>query len=226
MSLSRARVVREISRVGCVTTLMRLAKARQLAGVSRAVRAMATVNTTPTTGLPPPNAGRFGTADVCDVHHPENVDVMTTRSVHVAAANYFKDFGGRRRFCGAVSTILCFENNPLVRAALEESGRGRVLVVDGGASARCALLGDNLAEMAAANGWAGIIINGMVRDSEDIAKMDIGVKAIGTHPLKSSKRDKGERDVPVSFANVTFNPGDFVYADGDGVVVASRELEL
>jgi regulator of ribonuclease activity A len=183
-------------------------------------------NTTPTTPLPPPDASRFGTADICDVHHPENVDEMGVRGVSIAASNYFKDFGGRRRFAGEVTTVLCYENNPLVRAALEEPGRGRVLVVDGGASARCALLGDNLAEMAAANGWSGIIVNGCVRDSEDIAKMDVGVKAIGTHPLKSSKRDKGLRDVEVSFAGVSFKPGSYVYADGDGVVVASQKLEL
>ena len=98
--------------------------------------------------------------------------------------------------------------------------------MDAGASKRCAVLGDMLAEMGAKNGWSGIIINGCCRDSEDIGKMDIGVKTIGTHPLKSSKRDKGLKDVDVSFAGVTFRPGDYVYADGDGVLVSSEKLEL
>jgi RraA family protein len=122
--------------------------------------------------------------------------------------------------------VLCFENNPLVRKALEEQGRGRVLVVDGGGSKRCALLGDNIAAMAVENGWSGIIIHGCLRDSDDISKMALGVKALATHPLKSSKRDAGLRDVPVSFAGVNFKPGDWVYADKDGVLVAGEELKL
>ena len=122
--------------------------------------------------------------------------------------------------------MLCFENNPLVRKALEEQGRGRVLVVDGGGSKRCALLGDNIAAMAVENGWSGIIIHGCLRDSDDISKMALGVKALATHPLKSSKRDAGLRDVPVSFAGVNFKPGDWVYADKDGVLVAGEELKL
>jgi len=219
-----------------------MARARRLAlefarAAERRVRALGastarstrstTTNATPATPSPPANASRFGTADVCDVHHPENVDDATTaRSMRVATPNYFKDFGGRRRFHGEVTTVLCYENNPLVRAALEEPGKGRVLVVDGGASLRCALLGDNLAEMAATNGWSGIIVNGCVRDSEDIARFDVGVKAIGTHPLKSSKRDPGRRDARVSFAGVDFEPGSYVYCDADGVVVAAKKLEL
>ena len=109
---------------------------------------------------------------------------------------------------------------------MEEPGKGRVLVVDGGGSKRCALLGDNIAAMAAANGWAGIIIHGCIRDSADIAAMPLGVKALATHPLKSAKRDAGLRDVPVSFAGVRVRPGDWVYADGDGVLVSPDELKL
>ena len=120
----------------------------------------------------------------------------------------------------------CFENNPLVRASLEEKGAGRVLVVDGGGSRRCALLGDNIAAMAVENGWAGIVINGCIRDSLDISRMDLGVKALATFPLKSSKRDPGLRDVAVSFAGVTVNPGDWIYADGDGVLVSKEELTV
>ena len=176
---------------------------------------------------PEPNAARFGTSDVCDAHHRAAVDDATSeRSVFIATANYFKDYGGRTRFEGLVSTVRCYENNPLVRAALSEAGAARVLVVDGGASTRCALLGDNLAELAAVNGWSGVIVNGCVRDSEDVRKHDVGVKAIGTHPLKSAKRDPGARDVPVTFAGVTFRPGHYVYADADGVVVSPHKLDL
>ena len=113
-----------------------------------------------------------------------------------------------------------------MRACLEEPGVGRVLVVDGGGSKRCALLGDNIAAMAAANAWAGIIIHGCIRDSADIGAMPLGVKALATHPLKSAKRDAGLRDVPVAFAGVTVQPGDWVYADGDGVLVSPVELKL
>lgn len=101
-----------------------------------------------------------------------------------------------------------------------------MLVVDGGGSKRCALLGDNIAEMAHKNGWSGIIINGCIRDSADIATMPLGVKALATYPLKSSKRDPGLRNVPVTFGGATFHPGDWVYADGDGVLVSREELAL
>ena len=203
--------------------------------MSRASRAMTHATASASRGArdgswtPDANAARFGTSDICDVHHPGVVDdvIGTSASrVRVARANALKDYGGTRRFRGEVSTVLCFENNPLVRLALEEPGLGRVLVVDGGGSERCALLGDNLAETAARNGWSGVIVNGCVRDSEDIAKFNVGVKAIGTHPLKSSKRDPGLRDVPVTFAGVTFVPGSYVYADADGIVVSPEKLEI
>ena len=113
-----------------------------------------------------------------------------------------------------------------MRASLEEPGLGRVLVVDGGGSRRCALLGDNIAAMAVENGWSGVVINGCIRDSLDISKMELGVKALATHPLKSSKRDPGLKGVSVSFAGVTVRPGDWVYADGDGVLVSREELKL
>mmetsp|Transcript_26223 Transcript_26223/g.57267 ORF Transcript_26223/g.57267 Transcript_26223/m.57267 type:complete len:221 (+) Transcript_26223:97-759(+) len=174
---------------------------------------------------PPPDSSRAGTADLCDVFHPESVDVMSDRKVKIAAP-IFKDFGGNSKFSGKITTVLCYENNPLVRKALEEPGQGRVLVVDGGASLRCALLGDQIAAMAVKNGWSGILINGCIRDSEDIGKMDLGVKALATFPLKSSKRDPGLRDVPVTFAGVTFTPGHWLYADKDGVLVSPTELKL
>lgn len=114
----------------------------------------------------------------------------------------------------------------MVREALGEPGLGRVLVVDGGASQRCALLGDNLAALGAKNGWSGVIVNGLIRDSGVIKTIDIGVKALGTIPVKSCKRDKGLRDVPVTFGGVTFRPGEWVHADEDGVLVAPEQLTL
>mmetsp|Transcript_48115 Transcript_48115/g.154190 ORF Transcript_48115/g.154190 Transcript_48115/m.154190 type:complete len:209 (+) Transcript_48115:54-680(+) len=177
---------------------------------------------------PPPDASRAGTADLCDVHHPENVDETLDpkdKKVQIMAPGLLRDYGGVIRFSGPASTVKCFENNPLVRQALGEPGRGRVLVVDGGASMRCALLGDNLAAMGVANGWSGVIVNGCIRDSRDIGSMGIGVKAISTHPLKSSKRDPGHREVPVGFGGVTIRPGDWVHCDEDGVLVAPEELK-
>ena len=121
---------------------------------------------------------------------PASPWMWCARKMQVVDAGYLRDFGGVKRFSGPAVTIQCFENNPLVRQALGEPGEGRVLVVDGGGSTRCALLGDNLAAMAANNGWSGVIINGCLRDTEDIAKTSVGVKAIAPHPVKSSKRDR------------------------------------
>lgn len=157
--------------------------------------------------------------------HPEPLDMMTggNRSMQFIQPGYLSDFGGITKFAGPASTIKCFENNPLVREALNEPGNGRVLVVDGGGSKRCALLGDNLAELAFKNNWAGVVINGCLRDAEDTKKIKIGVKAIAPHPLKSSKRDPGARDVTVTFAGVTVQPGDWVYCDMDGVIIGGKE---
>ncbi|KAK9818251.1 hypothetical protein WJX72_009589 [[Myrmecia] bisecta] len=176
----------------------------------------------PTTATPPADAARGATADLCDVFLPDPVDVVTEQKVQIVAP-IFRDYGGKLRFNGRAATVKCFENNPL---ALEENGTGRVLVVDGGASMRCALLGDNIADMAVKNGWSGIIINGCIRDSEDIGRMALGVKALNTYPLKSSKRDLGLRDVPITFANVTVRPGDYIYADKDGILVSAEQLSL
>eukprot|EP00882_Tetradesmus_deserticola_P011843 GHRQ01012535.1.p1 GENE.GHRQ01012535.1~~GHRQ01012535.1.p1 ORF type:complete len:213 (+),score=42.14 GHRQ01012535.1:410-1048(+) len=121
-----------------------------------------------------------------------------------------------------LSTARCF----LCCQAFEQPGTGRVLVVDGGGSKRCALLGDNIAEMAHKNGWSGVVIYGCIRDSEDIGKMPLGVKALGTYPLKSAKRDVGLADVPVTIAGVTVEPGDWLYADKDGILVSKEELKL
>jgi len=139
-------------------------------------------------------------------------------------APLFDDFGGIRRFAGQIATIKCFEDNSLVKAALAEPGEGKVLVVDAGGSLRCAMLGDMLAESAVNNGWRGVVMFGCIRDSADIAGMSLGVKALATNPRKSQKRGEGQRDIPVSFGDITFQPGDFLYADEDGIVVASEPL--
>jgi len=123
-----------------------------------------------------------------------------------------------------MATVKVFEDNTLVRAALETPGAGRVLVVDGGGSRRCALLGDRLAQLAIDNGWAGLIINGCIRDSREVDAMDIGVKALAAHPAKSAKRGEGQEEISVAFAGVRFEPGCFVYADADGIVVSDRAL--
>ncbi len=136
----------------------------------------------------------------------------------------FTSYGGAKIFSGAISTVKCHEDNSFVRSTLEQPGKGKVLVVDGGGSLRCALLGDMLAELGIKNGWTGIIIYGCIRDSAVIGKMDIGVKGLNTNPKKSLKKDTGERDVEVTFAGVNFIPGHFLYADEDGFVVSDKEL--
>ncbi|XXY52997.1 ribonuclease E activity regulator RraA [Sorangium sp. So ce269] len=154
------------------------------------------------------------TTDLCD-NHPDAIAV---------ADPIFRDYGGARLFHGRVATVKVHEANVLVRKMLEEPGEGRVLVVDGGGSLRCALLGDNLADMAHRNGWAGLLVYGCIRDVEEIARIPIGVKALATHPRKSGKKDMGDRDVPVTFAGITYVPGGFVYADLDGVLFARDQL--
>jgi regulator of ribonuclease activity A len=141
------------------------------------------------------------------------------------ASPVFGDFGGRDAFGGPIATVKVFEDNSLVRSALQEAGAGRVLVIDGGGSLRCALVGDLLAKLALDNGWAGIVVHGCVRDSVAIARLDIGVKALATNPRKSVKRGEGQRDVPVHFAEVDFMPGEYVYADLDGLVISERALD-
>ncbi|HUS25468.1 MAG TPA: ribonuclease E activity regulator RraA [Candidatus Binatia bacterium] len=136
----------------------------------------------------------------------------------------FRDFGGQRVFHGPIKTLKVFEDNSLVRAQLEQKGEGRVLVVDGGGSKRCALLGDQLGQLAVKNGWAGILIYGCIRDSEAIGALAVGVKALAVHPRKSEKRGAGQEDVPLQFAGVTFRSGAWLYADADGILVSDKPL--
>jgi len=136
----------------------------------------------------------------------------------------FRDFGGRRAFCGAAVTVKCFEDNTQIKSVLAEPGAARVLVADAGGSLRCAMLGDLIAASAVAQGWAGVILYGCVRDTDELAGMPLGVKALAANPRKSQRRGEGQRDLPVTFAGVCFAPGDWVYADGDGILVAAARL--
>ena len=137
----------------------------------------------------------------------------------------FSSFGGRVDFFGKIATLKVFEDNSLVRTALGTPGNGRVLVIDGGGSLRRALVGDQLAALAAQNGWAGLVVYGCIRDSRAIGETDIGMLAIDTHPKKTVKRNVGESDIPVSFGGVTFTPGEWLYADEDGVILSAHALE-
>jgi regulator of ribonuclease activity A len=137
-----------------------------------------------------------------------------------------RHYGGAQRFAGPISTLKVFEDNSLVRSALEEPGQGRVLVVDGGGSLRCALVGDQLGALAMQNGWVGIVVYGCVRDVAELAQMPLGVLALANHPRRSMKRGEGQRDVAVRFAGVLFTPGQYLYADANGIVVAKAPIDL
>ena len=156
----------------------------------------------------------LATADLCDGFGDE---------VRVAEP-LFRDWGGSVDFAGPIETLRVFEDNALVREALETPGRGRVLVVDGGGSLRAALVGGNLAALAQRNGWVGIVVHGCIRDIAEVAGTEVGVKALAAIPRKSAKAGAGERSVPVTFAGVTFVPGAYLYADRDGIVIADRNL--
>jgi regulator of ribonuclease activity A len=159
--------------------------------------------------MPYPGDLVIATADVLDAH-PDRAQVCLLA---------FRSFGGRRSFAGRVATVRCHEDNVVVKRRVQEAGEGRVLVVDGGGSLRVALLGDVVAGLAAANGWAGVIVHGAVRDSVALAGIDLGVVALGTNPRPSAKTGDGEADDAVTFGEATFRPGDGVFVDDDGIVV-------
>ena len=134
------------------------------------------------------------------------------------------NYGQIRQFGGAVVTIKCHEDNSLVKQCVDEPGLGRVIVVDGGGSMRRALLGDLLAEKAAANRWSGLIINGVIRDVDEIGRTAVGVQALGRCPIKTEKRGVGQRDIDIHIGGVDIAPGDYIYADNNGVIVSKRPL--
>jgi regulator of ribonuclease activity A len=158
----------------------------------------------------------FLTCDLCDVHQAD-----TTFRV---LPPVFRDFGARLKFCGPVATVKCFEDNSLVKAAVDSPGNGRVLVVDGGGSLRKALMGGNLGASAARNGWAGVVIDGAVRDVAELAQFALGIRALALVPMPPVKRNSGETDIAVQLQGVWVRPGDWLYADADGTVVAARAL--
>jgi regulator of ribonuclease activity A len=133
----------------------------------------------------------------------------------------FGQYGGRAMFAGPISTVKCFQDNALLKSVLSEPGNGRVLVIDGDASVHTALVGDLIAELGRSNGWAGLIVNGAVRDASTLRTLDIGIKALGTNPRKSTKTGDGQRDVAVTFGGVTFLPDEIAYSDDDGIVVVA-----
>lgn len=171
-----------------------------------------------TTTAAPSGKTAFATCDLCDQHKNDHSGAF--RVLPPA----FRDFGAVRAFCGPVTTVKCFEDNSLVKAAVDSPGQGRVLVVDGGGSLRRALLGGNLGAAAARNGWAGVVIDGCVRDVAELAGHAVGIRALAAMPLPTEKRNEGQRDVPVQIQGVWVRPGDWLYADADGIVVGSQRL--
>ena len=133
----------------------------------------------------------------------------------------FRQFGGRSEFAGPIATVRCFQDNALVKSVLSEPGDGRVLVIDGDGSLHTALVGDVIAELGRSNGWSGLIANGAVRDAATLRTLDIGIKALGTNPRKSTKTGAGERDVVITLGGVEFRPGDVAFSDDDGIVVVA-----
>ena len=136
----------------------------------------------------------------------------------------FNNYGAIKQFGGRVVTIKCHEDNSLVKQCVGEPGAGRVIVVDGGGSLRRALLGDMLAEKAAANGWSGLVINGAIRDVDEIGQIGLGVQALGACPIKTEKLGVGQHDIAIQVGGVNIVPGDYVYADNNGVIVSKRPL--
>lgn len=163
--------------------------------------------------------GIVATTDLCDA----NEDALADGSLRVMDPGLIA-LGRRAAFAGPAATLKLFEDNALLADAVKAPGQGRVLVVDAGGSRRCAVFGGNLAAAAAKNGWAGVLIYGCVRDALEINAAELGVRALALHPRRSVKRGEGQRDVPVTFLGVTVRPGEWIYADFDGVLVSARPL--
>lgn len=161
----------------------------------------------------------FATCDLCD-DHPTRLENGSLRVLPPV----FRQFGKRASFSGPATTLKVFEDNALVRATLEAPGNGHVLVIDGGGSMRRALVGGQLGLLAQDNGWAGIVVYGCVRDSVELAECDVGIRALGLHPRKSEKKGTGERNAAVDIGGVPVNPGDYIYADADGILVSEERL--
>lgn len=184
-------------------------------------------------GLAAPTAALPTVADLCDEHvgdaralHGGSRHMLGLQVLPNAHPLFFRSYGARRSFSGEIETCRVQDSNPSVRAVLVKPGHGRVLVVDGGGSARCALLGDQIAGLAVRNGWAGVLINGLCRDSAALSQMALGVRALGTHPCKSHKDLPGAVGLAVYFGGVVFRRGEWLAADEDGVIVAPSRLTI
>lgn len=163
----------------------------------------------------------IATAEACD----SNGALIASGDLRVLQP-IFQMYGQCRAFSGPVVTLKVFEDNVLVRELLESKGEGRVVVIDGGGSTRCALVGGNLGQSAQNMGWAGIVINGCIRDVDEINSCDIGVRALASHPMKSSKKGIGEKHIPIHIAGTLIRNGDWLYADSDGILVSKSELSV
>lgn len=164
-------------------------------------------------------AKQLSTTDLCDANEARLVSGQLRVLPPV-----FQNYGGAESMRGQVVTLKCFEDNSLVRQALEGPGQGRVLVVDSGGSDRCAMVGGNLAQLAEKNGWAGVLVHGCVRDVTELIEAQVGVWAIATHPRKSTKAGQGHKDIPVDMAGVIVRPGEWCVADVDGVLISDTAL--
>ncbi|XP_048130388.1 putative 4-hydroxy-4-methyl-2-oxoglutarate aldolase 3 isoform X1 [Rhodamnia argentea] len=163
----------------------------------------------------------LATAEVCD----SNASVLASGDLRVLHP-VFQIYGQNRTFSGPIVTLKVFEDNVLVRELLETRGEGRVLVIDGGGSLRCALVGGNMGQLAQNMGWAGIVVNGCIRDVDEINECSIGVRALASHPLKSSKKGVGEKHVPLHIAGTLIRDGEWLYADSDGILISKNELSV
>ena len=162
----------------------------------------------------------FVTCDLLD----DNPEKAIQTLIPSMDGKYFKSYGARKTFGGQVVTVKCFEDNSRVKELLATEGTGKVLVVDGGASMRCALMGDMIAESAVKNHWNGVVIYGCVRDVDALAELDLGVHALASIPQKSNRKGIGEVDVALYFGGITIQSGDYLYADNNGIVVAKEKL--
>ncbi|TVU03498.1 hypothetical protein EJB05_50959, partial [Eragrostis curvula] len=163
----------------------------------------------------------LATADLCD----SNADLIIKTDLRVLQP-VFRIYGKRKTFAGPVVTLKTFEDNILLREFIKGKGHGRVLVVDGGGSMRCAVMGGNLTKVAQKNGWAGVVINGCIRDVDEINECDFGVRALNSNPIKPNKKGVGEKHVPVTIAGTIIKDGEWLYADSDGILVSRSELTV
>lgn len=162
----------------------------------------------------------FVTCDLLDDHPDLDIQVLYPS----IDGKFFKSYGGVKSFSGEAVTVKCFEDNSRVKELLATDGQGKVLVVDGGSSMRCALMGDMIAESAVKYGWSGVIINGCVRDVDAIASLNLGVHALAAIPQKSNRKGVGETNITIQIGNITIQPGDYIYADNNGIIVSKKKL--